>query len=61
MKNFLKSFVVAFILAITTIWTASNIIQYRASIDRIEIELEKTRAYAEYLPILQEQLRASEI
>lgn len=61
MKNFLKSFVVAFILAITTIWTANNIIQYRASIDRIEIELEKTRAYAEYLPILQEQLRASGI
>lgn len=61
MKNFLKSFVAAFILAITTIWTANNIIQYRASIDRIEIELEKTRAYAEYLPILQEQLRASGI
>ena len=61
MKNFLKSFVVAFILAITTIWTANNIIQYRASIDRIEIELEKTRAYAEYLPILQEQIRASGI
>lgn len=61
MKNFLKSFVVAFILAITTIWTANNIIQYRASIDRIEIELEKTRAHAEYLPILQEQLRASGI
>lgn len=61
MKNFLKSFAVAFILATTTIWTANNIIQYRASIDRIEIELEKTRAYAEYLPILQEQLRASGI
>lgn len=61
MKNFLKSFVVAFLVVASTIWAIHNYNQYASSFDRIEAELEKTRAYAEYLPILQEQLRASGI
>ncbi len=61
MKDFLKSFVIAFLMTTSMILVIHNYNQYAASFDRIEAELEKTRAYAEYLPILQKQLQASGI
>lgn len=56
MKKILKSFLIWFVLTLSTIFAAYNYTQYAAAFDRTEEALRVNKAYADYLPVLQKRL-----